>query len=453
MPLTKASFSMISGAPANIWDFLPASEIPAIVAGTTTYDCTSAFTAALATGKKVWIPNGTYLAAAINLPSYSVIEGETRAEVKLNVKTNSEGFFTYTGAVNCSLSNFTVGANTGITNARFIKQTDLTGYSAYCTFTNIETRRELLYSYEGFFIFTTWQFCRDGYQGNAPATHVFIKSIPANGSQISSTNLCQVLQCQAFGSEGALGAIYLEWGYDWVIRDTDFELNNTHAIRALGIRGLSIDGCWFEGNNIASVIYCGNSTAPNAQGTTINVQNSLYQGHVNNTKFVELVGASSGGVTNLTAAGVPSACVLTNATSLTEKYNVAAYSGAGAATFATMPAYRDNLNFAGVGVNTITTGLVNGTTPVTTGIDVNAGTTGKTYLITYSFQNGTGNFTASSLYMIRCGFDGNNFTATKISGDQGGTTGGDVATFSLVGTTLYIAGAGSGNGRFGVLGN
>lgn len=445
MSLTKVTYSMIQGDCANVLDF---GADP-----TGTNDSTAAFTAALATGKKVWIPNGTYSAANIVLPSYRNIEGESRDGVNLYVRTNDAGFFTYDVVADVTLSNFTAGADSGVTNARFIKQTDLTGYTSYSTFTNIETRRELLYSYDGFFIFTTWQFCRDGYRGNPPATHVFIKSIPDNSSQVASTNICQVLQCQVFGATGALGSIYLQWGWDWVIRDTDFESNETYAVQALGIRGLVFDGCWFERNNTSSIIYCANSPAPNAQGTVLSVQNSQFQGFSGNTTFAYFSGASLGGITNLTAGSIPSGCVLTNATSLTEKYNINAFSGAGAALFSTMPAYRNQITLDAIGVNTITTGLIDGTTPISTGINVNAGQGGRTYLITFSFQNSTGNSTASSLYMIRCGYDGGNYTATKISGDQGGTAGLDTATFSLVGTILYIAGSGAGNGRFGVLGN
>ena len=445
MSLTKVSYSMIQGAVANVLDY---GADPTGMA-----DSTDAFTAALATGKKVWIPNGTYSAANIVLPSYRAIEGENRSYVNLYVRTSGAAFFTYDLCNEVTMSNFTAGADSGVTNARFIRQTDLTGYTAYCTYTNVETRRELLYSYDGFFIFTTWQFCRDGYRGNPPATHVFIKSVPASTAQFSQTNICQVLNCQAFGAEGALGSLYLEYGYQWIIRDTDFESNNTNAVRALGIRGLSFDGCWFENNNVGTIIYCANSSAPGIQGTTLNVNNCLYQGRSPNAIFAEFSGASFGGVTNTTFASVPAGFLLTNASSLTEKYNINAFSGAGASTFSVMPAYRPQIQFDAIGVNTITTGLINGTTPVSTGINVNAGNGGRTYLITYSYQGGTGNTTASSLYMIRCGFDGGNFTATKISGDQGGTVALDVATFSLVGAILYIAAGAGGNGRFGVLGN
>jgi hypothetical protein len=445
MALTKATYSMIDGACVNVLDF---GADPTGVA-----DSTAAFAAAIATGNRVWIPNGTYSAAAINLPYGTQIEGESKSGVQLKVRTNSEGFFTYAYTENCSLSNFTVGIDSGITNARFIKQTDHTAYTAYCTFTNIETRAEFLYSYDGFFIFTTWQHCRDGYIGSAGATHVFINSSPATSSQFNSTNICQVVECQIFACTGTLGSVHLAWGSRWDFKNTDFEANLTNAVQAEGIRGISFDGCWFENNDAYYVIYCVNSAAPNAQGTAVVINNCHYSGLSGNVNFLYMTGASYGAVTNLTSISVPTGCTLSNASSLIETYGVSAFSGAGAADFMNCFAARDNINLSMIGVNSITTGYVSGTTPTSTGINVNAGQNGRTYLLTWSFQTSTGNNTASSLYMIRCGYDGNNYTATKISGDQGGTVGYDVVTFSVSSSILQVAGAGAGNGRFGILGN
>jgi hypothetical protein len=446
MPLTKASYSMITGASANVLDY---GADPTGVA-----DSTAAFTAAIATGKRVWIPNGTYSAAAINLPSGTQIEGESRSGVQLKVRANSEGFFTYAYTQDCNLSNFTVGVDSGVTNARFIKQTDHTAYTSYSTFTNIETRAEFLYSYDGFFIFTTWKNCRDGYIGNAGATHVFIKSTPDNSAQFNQTNLCQVVQCQIFRATGTLGAVNLSWGTRWDFINTDFEANLTNAVQAAGIQGLSFNGCWFENNSTSYIIYCVDSAAPNAQGTAATINNCYYSGLGGNVNFLYLAGASYGAVTNLVAISVPTGCTLSNLSTLVEMYGVSTLSGAGASAFNNVIAYRDKINLQMQGINGITTGYVDGTTPTLTGINVNAGQNGRTYLLTWSFQTSTGNNTASSLYMIRAGFSGDNYTATKISGDQGGTVGYDVITFSLsINSILQVAGAGAGNGQFGILSN
>jgi hypothetical protein len=357
MSLTKATFSMITGAVANVLDFIPQAEHAAIIAGTSTYDCTSAFNSAIATQKRVFIPNGTYPVADVNLLTNANIEGESRTFTILEVRTNNSGVFTYASVFQANVKNLTARAATGVTNARFIKQTDASQYSAYVTFTNIETSANLLYSYDGFFIFTTWQYCRDGYVGAAGATHVFIKSRPASSSQNNSTNICQVLQCQAFGATGVLGSVNLAFGAQWIFRDTDFEGNQTSAIIAEGIRGLHADGCWFELNAASNVILCDNSAAPNTQGTVVNFNNNYYAGDVSNLYFIRFNGASYGSVTNLNCAVVPAACKLTNLTLLTELYNIQAFSGTGAATFTTgIYALRSELKISS---SEMTSGIIN----------------------------------------------------------------------------------------------
>ena len=64
MSLTKATFSMIDGAPANVLDF------GAI--GNGVADDTAAFNAAIATQRSVYVPAGTYnLAIGIIIPKYA----------------------------------------------------------------------------------------------------------------------------------------------------------------------------------------------------------------------------------------------------------------------------------------------------------------------------------------------------------------------------------------------
>lgn len=341
----------------SVWDFIPANEIAAIVGGTSTYDCTTAFNAAIATGKRVWVPNGTYSAADIDLPSGTEIEGESRTGVQLRTRTNGSGFFTFAASYNYRIKNLTAGVVAGVTDGRFIKQTDRTAYSAYAHFENIETRAEFVYSYDGFFIFTNWVDCRDGYIGTAGATHVFIRSVPDNSSQGTQTNICQVLRCQTFNATGSFGAVILEWGDVWTFRDTDFEANDTFAVQASGIFNLTFDGCWFEDNATPYVISAGNSTAPNVQGSTVNVSNCWYSGNAANQFFLYMSGAASGTVTNLNAAAVPSGCKLTNSASLSELYAVRGLSGAGASTFTTgIDAYRDNLV---ISASEMTTNVIN----------------------------------------------------------------------------------------------
>jgi hypothetical protein len=93
------------------------------------------------------------------------------------------------------------------------------------------------------------------------------------------------------------------------------------------------------------------------------------------------------------------------------------------------------LNSAGI----VSVTFSNTATP--TGISTNAGGLGQTIMALVSGQGGAGANTCSSIYMIRTGYDGNNFTATKIAGDDGGmTAGSSTMTFSQVGGQLHIQG-------------
>ena len=64
MSLTKVSYSMINGAPVNVFDFMSAAQIADVVARTSTLDVASAINLAIASaislGTTVYLPAGTY---------------------------------------------------------------------------------------------------------------------------------------------------------------------------------------------------------------------------------------------------------------------------------------------------------------------------------------------------------------------------------------------------------
>lgn len=62
------------------------------------------------------------------------------------------------------------------------------------------------------------------------------------------------------------------------------------------------------------------------------------------------------------------------------------------------------------------------TTPAqttSTHININKGNGGKTLLLCISGHTSTGNNTYSGMYMIRCGYNGNNYNKTTIVEDKG----------------------------------
>jgi len=75
MSLTKASYSMISGAPTNVMDYIPSSINPA------TTDVTAYFAQALAVNKSLYVPNGTYVLGDLKLETGYSIVGQNKKSV------------------------------------------------------------------------------------------------------------------------------------------------------------------------------------------------------------------------------------------------------------------------------------------------------------------------------------------------------------------------------------
>jgi hypothetical protein len=74
-------------------------------------------------------------------------------------------------------------------------------------------------------------------------------------------------------------------------------------------------------------------------------------------------------------------------------------------------------------------------TPVSTGLPINAYSGGRTYLLLTSQQWSDGNSTSSTVTMIRCGYDGNNFSVVVL-----GSSNATAETWSQSGGILYVTG-------------
>ena len=103
MSLTKASYSMIDGAPVNVLDY---GADPTGAASSQ-----SAFVAALATGKSVYIPKGTYLVTGgLVLPEYSTMFGDGPKLSKIQCNTSSFSGVCLTVGGRCEIRDFSVTA-------------------------------------------------------------------------------------------------------------------------------------------------------------------------------------------------------------------------------------------------------------------------------------------------------------------------------------------------------
>jgi len=264
MSLTKVSFSMISGAPANVLDF------GADATGVT--DSTAAFNLAIAANRSIFIPDGTYTISNVGTVEGLEVTGNNCRTVLLQVGTNGAAAFSYVSGGTGNgfrFSNFTVLAKNGVTNAIGFRQTDKSQYTAYAVFDNIETYVDLEISYDGFYVYTLWNICRDGYKGIAVVgqTHQAIRSVPAvyNPPQGNQSNQNRVVGCIFNKSSNSTGAVEIAYGTSWFFQDCGFEGLTTRGLHISGIINVKLEGCYFEAITATSAILMQSNPGPNVQ--------------------------------------------------------------------------------------------------------------------------------------------------------------------------------------------
>ena len=95
MSLTKVSYSMINGSPANVFDFMTPAQILAVQAGTSTEDLSAVFEQAINTSRRVRVPKGTYK-CNIQIDSKTIIEGDGSQSTILKPYDDAVATMTYT---------------------------------------------------------------------------------------------------------------------------------------------------------------------------------------------------------------------------------------------------------------------------------------------------------------------------------------------------------------------
>lgn len=283
----------------NIWEYSNLVTSKPDINNPSTWDWTPAFSGAIASGRKVNVPKGVYKGANIPAAGGMIVcgEGGEAGKTVLESITNNAPFFladtTIGDIYNVYISGVDARAASGVTGASFWGQTSKQHYTAYAEFRDVEIQRSLRAGFDGFFIFSDWYKCRSGYRGAAGATHKFIDSIPKDFGQAKQTNLNRVINCRVFGSVTD-AAVDIAYGARWDFFGTDFEALDSVAIRARGIYGGSIDGCWFEGVAASYIVDLSTSPNPNAQGSRPWLISNFYSNMAaTTTAFVKSSGASS----------------------------------------------------------------------------------------------------------------------------------------------------------------
>jgi hypothetical protein len=114
MSLTKVTYSMIQGAPVNVLDY---GADPTGVS-----DSTAAIDAAIASGKSVYFPAGTYMTTGnhnITFPSYQSFFGDFYGSTTIKKISGTNRIFNIVQFAQCSFDNLTIDGNSLAGNAVF----------------------------------------------------------------------------------------------------------------------------------------------------------------------------------------------------------------------------------------------------------------------------------------------------------------------------------------------
>lgn len=229
-------------------------------------DDTTAFSAAIATGKSVFVPYtpAGYAVAGIDVISNMQIIGEksgmARAPLLIVTRSGSSAFRNASRdhVFHCVFENLACTAAPGVTNAGFYAQDRRTHYSGYFTFRAIETYLTLRTSYRGLFIFVLWDRCRDGYLGSATDSgHGAIAALADAYGQTNQQNLNRVRDTMIFNAFGCEAAVVGSFGIQWSFENTNFEALRTRAIAAYNLLQVGFSNCWFEDIRAAAIAHVG----------------------------------------------------------------------------------------------------------------------------------------------------------------------------------------------------
>ncbi len=239
-------------------------------------DDTAAFDAAIATGRRVFVPYTAagYVVANIRVVDNMQVVGEKAgmalAPTLIVAMSDAAAFRNHAAksVFHCVFENLACRAAPGVTGAAFYAQTTRTDYAGYFTFRQIETYANLRASYVGLFIFALWDRCRDGYLGTGTdREHLAIVAMAATYGQTNRQNINRIRDSMFFNAFGGEGTITGSYGTLWTIENTNFEALRTRALAAYNIFQVRFSNCWFEGIEAPAIVHAGNFPQTNAAST------------------------------------------------------------------------------------------------------------------------------------------------------------------------------------------
>lgn len=272
MSLTKVSYSMINGAPANVFDYMTAAQIAAVQNGTSTEDLSAVFERAINTSKRVYIPKGRYR-VNVQIDSKTILEGEGGQSTILEPFDETVAIMTYTfqaqqtpiyafwdyhsevhgvgfwGRNTATGVGFTFGATDPqeyATNMEYANNVKFFG----CRFFNLEKGVQFPFGNIG----TEFYSC--GFSSNKYGAYLLSNKFPAGSPNTMHAGNKYWYAGEFSGNECAVYLNNTTDGFGAVSwKDTIFEYNRCAGYFYTNSRPITPtawDGCWFEGNGTLS---------------------------------------------------------------------------------------------------------------------------------------------------------------------------------------------------------
>lgn len=242
MSLTKASYSMVTGAPVNVMDFGAKGD------GTNddTVAIQAAVTSLTSTGGTVWFPIGNYkITAPINwLPRVNLLGAGGHVASRI-FGTHSGNLFQYTNIDFCIVEKLAFDG----AGCTAFKQTGVAAnYTQNITWRDCHFYSALTECIYGNLIFAKIYDNTFGYYGTVGAAHRHIVSL---GSSTNLTN-ANFIQNNRFYNAVGNESIQFNSGTELRIFGNNFESNKALPIRISGVFNTKILDNWFEANTVTT---------------------------------------------------------------------------------------------------------------------------------------------------------------------------------------------------------
>jgi len=297
MALTKVSYSMITGSPVNVMDYMTAAQIADVISGADTLDVSSAINAAITAAAaaqsanpvpgrapgSVYFPPGSYrCTTTINAASIGQLIGESRDSVKILCYA--------TPAVTCHTS-------LSVTGIYFFRKT---GGSTCLEYPSGAYLPQILYN-----AFTSFNIGID-FQGSFGITKTLIEgnSFDSNVIAIDAGGTCTTLAVKNNQFNTGTTSILCDNCFNFEITGNNFEDYTTPIVVNTQLVGSLIAANWFEKAAAASVTpYTDNTNSPGFF-TLVNFLSNRYISTATPIYGVNCIVADTSSVTTYTRASV-----------------------------------------------------------------------------------------------------------------------------------------------------